>query len=170
MDKISVPHSLPVSLELAEFQSYSKTALPILIEANLRAATESQLRPIEDELKETLMDTVRRCLSMVTENFKSMKRRSSKMSDAQRGSKRDSMRDVEASNKSPGKDLGLSDLTTSVANEESRRPEHKAHELTLGNLNGIARGTDQDNAILRGFDGGSHLCACVCHVFSQSGK
>lgn len=66
----SVAPSSPASQELREFEAYNRTALPRLVEANLQAIVDTQMRPIEDNLRTLVVDIVRRCQSTVEENFR----------------------------------------------------------------------------------------------------
>ena len=43
----NVEPSSPRSEELRNFETYNRTALPLLVEANLRAIVDSQIAPIE---------------------------------------------------------------------------------------------------------------------------
>ena len=63
--------SSPRSQELQDFEAYNRTALPILVEANLRAIVESQVAPIEEHVRAMVVDIVRTCQSTVAHNFRS---------------------------------------------------------------------------------------------------
>ncbi len=60
----------PASQELEEFEAYNRTALPRLVEANLQAIVNTEMVPIEENLRRLLVDIVRRCQSTVAENFR----------------------------------------------------------------------------------------------------
>ena len=61
--------SSPASRELRDFETYNRTALPLLVEANLRAIVESQIAPIEERVRAMVVDIVRTCQSTVARNF-----------------------------------------------------------------------------------------------------
>ncbi len=63
--------SSPRSRELRDFEAYNRTALPILVEANLRAIVESQVAPIEEHVRAMVVEIVRTCQSTVAHNFRS---------------------------------------------------------------------------------------------------
>ena len=59
----------PQSRELADFEAYSRTELPRLVEANLQILVNAEISPIEESLKSMLVDIVRRCQSTVAQNY-----------------------------------------------------------------------------------------------------
>ena len=59
----------PASQEIADFETYSSRALPLLVEANLQALVSAEMAPLEDSLRTLLVDIVRRCQSTVAQNF-----------------------------------------------------------------------------------------------------
>ena len=61
--------SSPGSRELRDFEVYSRTALPLLVEAHLRAIVESQVAPIEERVRAMVVDIVRTCQSTVARSF-----------------------------------------------------------------------------------------------------
>ncbi|KAL9069045.1 MAG: hypothetical protein Q9161_005803 [Pseudevernia consocians] len=66
--------SSPQSNELRIFEAYNRTALPLLVEASLRAAVNARMEPIEEQLRALLVDIVRNCQSTVAQNFELMNR------------------------------------------------------------------------------------------------
>ena len=66
----SFPPSSPATQEFEEFEAYNSRALPQLVEANLQAMVNTQMEPIEENLRRLLVDVVRRCSSTVVENFR----------------------------------------------------------------------------------------------------
>lgn len=52
-----------------DFEAYNRTALPLLVEANLQAVVSVDMAPMEESLKALLVDIVRRCQSTVAQNF-----------------------------------------------------------------------------------------------------
>ncbi|KAK0511334.1 hypothetical protein JMJ35_005907 [Cladonia borealis] len=60
----------PESQELRDFGTYSRTALPLLVEANLQSLISAGIVPIEENVKKLLVDIVRTCLSAVAQNYK----------------------------------------------------------------------------------------------------
>ena len=62
--------SSPATQELEEFEAYNRRALPRLVEANLQAMVNTEMVPIEENLRRLLVDIVRRCQSTVAENFR----------------------------------------------------------------------------------------------------
>ena len=61
--------SSPGSRELRDFEVYSRTTLPLLVEANLRVIVESQVAPIEERVRAMVVDIVRTCQSTVARTF-----------------------------------------------------------------------------------------------------
>ena len=61
--------SSPGSRELRDFENYNRTALPLLVEANLRAIVDSHIAPIEERVRAMVVDIVRTCQSTVARNF-----------------------------------------------------------------------------------------------------
>ncbi|KAM0798476.1 hypothetical protein BDR22DRAFT_374189 [Usnea florida] len=61
--------SSPGSRELRDFELYSRTTLPLLVEANLRAIVEAHVAPIEERVRAMVVDIVRTCQSTVARNF-----------------------------------------------------------------------------------------------------
>jgi hypothetical protein len=59
----------PESSRLAEFEAFSRSELPRLVEANLQAMAQAETKPIEAKLKELLVDIVRRCQSTVSQRW-----------------------------------------------------------------------------------------------------
>ena len=59
----------PRSLELRDFETYNRTALPLLVEANLRSLMEFQLAPIEERVRAMVIDIVRESQSTVARDF-----------------------------------------------------------------------------------------------------
>ncbi|KAL9003955.1 MAG: hypothetical protein Q9188_003204 [Gyalolechia gomerana] len=55
----------PQSQDVAEFDRYTQTELPLLVEANLQHL----IAPLEEGLKAMLVDIVRRCHSTVAQNY-----------------------------------------------------------------------------------------------------
>ena len=68
----NVEPSSPRSEELRNFETYNRTALPLLVEANLRAIVESQIAPIEERVRAMVVDIVRTSQSTVVRNFNRM--------------------------------------------------------------------------------------------------
>lgn len=66
----SLAPSSPATQELEEFEAYSRRALPRLVEANLQAMVNTEMVPLEENLRRLLVDIVRRCQSTVAENFR----------------------------------------------------------------------------------------------------
>ena len=69
--------SSPRSQEIANFEVYSRTALPLLVEASLRPIMESHFAP----MRELFIDVVRTCQSTVARNYHSMVGSSSSVND-----------------------------------------------------------------------------------------
>ena len=61
--------SSPNSQGLSDFETYSKTELPRLIEANLQVMVDAEVAPLEENIKLLLVDVVRRCQSTVAQNY-----------------------------------------------------------------------------------------------------
>ncbi|KAL9035856.1 MAG: hypothetical protein Q9180_004626 [Flavoplaca navasiana] len=59
----------PRSQNLEDFETYSRTELPRLVEANLQVMVNAQIAPLEESLKAMLVDLVRRCQSTVAQNY-----------------------------------------------------------------------------------------------------
>ena len=66
----SLAPSSPATQELEEFEAYNRRALPRLVEANLQAMVNTEMVPLEENLRRLLVDIVRRCQSTVAENFR----------------------------------------------------------------------------------------------------
>ena len=67
--------SSPLSQDLRAFEAYeaySRTEVPLLVEARLRAIVESQIAPIEERVRAMVVDIVRTSQSTVTRNFNLM--------------------------------------------------------------------------------------------------
>lgn len=62
--------SSPALQDFEDFEEYSRRALPRLVEANLREMVNTEMVPIEENLRRLLVDVVHRCQSTVTENFR----------------------------------------------------------------------------------------------------
>ena len=61
--------SSPSLQGLSDFESYSRTELPRLIEANLQAMVDAEVAPLEENIKALVVDVVRRCQSTVAQNY-----------------------------------------------------------------------------------------------------
>ncbi|KAL8671571.1 MAG: hypothetical protein Q9168_003933 [Polycauliona sp. 1 TL-2023] len=59
----------PSSQSLDDFEAYSRTELPRLVEENLQVMVDAQIAPLEESLKAMLVDIVRRCQSDVAQNY-----------------------------------------------------------------------------------------------------
>lgn len=59
----------PRSRILEDFETYSRTELPRLVEANLQVMVDARIAPLEESLKAMLVDIVRRCQSTVAQNY-----------------------------------------------------------------------------------------------------
>ncbi|KAL8791001.1 MAG: hypothetical protein Q9195_006075 [Heterodermia aff. obscurata] len=59
----------PQSRSFADFEAYSRTELPRLVEANLQVIVSSEMAPLEESLRAMLVDIVRRCQSTVVQNY-----------------------------------------------------------------------------------------------------
>ncbi|KAL8707725.1 MAG: hypothetical protein Q9220_007305 [cf. Caloplaca sp. 1 TL-2023] len=59
----------PQSLDLADFEAYTRVELPRLVEANLQSLVNAEFAPLEDHLRAMLVDIVRRCQSTVAQNY-----------------------------------------------------------------------------------------------------
>lgn len=59
----------PASQEIADFESYSRRALPVLVEATLQAVVGAEMAPIEESFRNLLVDIVRTSHSIVAQNF-----------------------------------------------------------------------------------------------------
>ena len=57
------------SQELRDFDTYNRTTLPLLVEANLRAIVESQIAPIEERVRAMVVDIVRTCQLTVARDY-----------------------------------------------------------------------------------------------------
>ena len=65
----SLGPSSPGSRELRDFEAYSRTALPLLVEAHLQVIVSSQVAPIEERVRAMMVDIVRTCQSTVARSF-----------------------------------------------------------------------------------------------------
>lgn len=63
----------PASQDLAAFQTYNRTALPFMVEAELQGIIDAQLAPVGRHISGMLVEIVRRCQSVVSENFQSLR-------------------------------------------------------------------------------------------------
>ena len=59
----------PQSQNFADFEAYSRTELPRLVEASLQAIVSTEMAPLEENLRAMLVDIVRRCQSTVAQNY-----------------------------------------------------------------------------------------------------
>ena len=62
--------SSPATQEFEEFEAYNRRALPQLVEANLQAMVNTEMVPIEENLRRLLVGLVRRCQSTVAEHYR----------------------------------------------------------------------------------------------------
>ena len=65
----ATPVRSPQSRGFADFEAYSRTELPRLVEANLQAMINAEMAPLEENLRAMLVDIVRRCQSTVAQNY-----------------------------------------------------------------------------------------------------
>ena len=73
MQKESDRAGSPESQDLRDFGTYSRTALPLLVEANLQSIINAEMVPIEENVKKLLVDIVRNCMSTVAQNYKQLR-------------------------------------------------------------------------------------------------
>ena len=64
------PQSLG-SRELADFEAYNDLVLPLLVEADLQSLIDVEMAPIEQNARNMLVDIVRRCQTVVSQNYHS---------------------------------------------------------------------------------------------------
>ena len=161
----SMTPSSPASQELWEFGAYSRAALPQLVEANLRATLDTDLKPIEENLRTQLVDIVRRCQSVVEENFRIT--RGSKVGTG------DGLEPIISAQ--PGEDVPLSHTPVPATTMQGQmtdffhEPPLMAPEMNISfaPIAGFTGGPDPFKGQLVDSTYGTlpEPCECVCHVF-----
>jgi len=66
----SIARSSPASQELRDFEAYNRTMLPRLVEENLQVVVNTEMAPLEQNIRSQLVDIVRRCLSTLAQNYR----------------------------------------------------------------------------------------------------
>ena len=161
--------SSPATQELEEFEAYNRRALPRLVEANLQAMVNTEMVPIEENLRRLLVDIVRRCQSTVAENFR-LTRPPSKVSTnslQQSSSEAISPLQTRGETSLPHSQLlapNIADITLGFFEE----PPH-VHMEAGSSYPRPPEGTDrleppQDQFTDSGYGGFLEACDCNCHV------
>ena len=165
----SVEPSSPQSEELRNFETYNRTALPLLVEANLRAIVESQIAPIEERVRAMIVDIVRTSQSTVARNFNSMNAPTSSADDeTQPHSQTVRLAELGAlSIDEPAQTFGVDDADH--PSELYHEPPHLNAEVsaTFPDSVSIATGS-QNHSSDSGYSSLPNSCACSCHGYSNT--
>lgn len=165
----NVEPSLPRSEELRNFEAYNRTALPLLVEANLRSIVESRIAPIEEHVRAMVVDIVRTSQSTVARNFNLMNAPTSSADDrTQPHSQTVNLADLGTQPpEEPARTSG--DDGADHPSELYREPPHlnaEASATSLGPMSSV-----QEFQILSSDSGYSSIpnsCACSCHDYSKT--
>ena len=167
MDDISpgnLEPSSPRSQELQDFEAYNRTALPLLVEANLRAIVESQIAPIEGRLRAMVVDIMRTSQSTVARNFNLMNAPTSLVDDrTQPHSQTVTLAELGTHTREEPTQTSGDDAADNPS-ELYREPPHlnaEASAATPGPVS-IATGS-QDPSSDSGYSSNPQSCACSCH-------
>ncbi|KAG8533891.1 uncharacterized protein KY384_001632 [Bacidia gigantensis] len=158
----------PGSQELLEFEAYNRTALPLLVEANLRTVIDSQLKPIEEDLKAALTDIVRRCQTMVADNFQVMKNKSSDatIASASPDLRRDSSNpfDVHSNIGKSSRPSNFSHPPTAFYQEPQLLDPEAANFMPINAAQNVYNAENVDS----GYGSLTRNCLCICHDLMES--
>ena len=171
-DDITLENLEPVSPRsqgLRDFENYSQTALPLLVEANLRAIVETQNAPIEERVRAMFVNIVRTCQSTVARNFHlTVSQPSSANGRMQSSSQTIAPAETNVHTRTERGNSSRDD-TTDDSLDFSREPPHLNAEVSapflgpLGNVTG-SQGPNSDS----GFESSPFSCACSCHDYSNT--
>ena len=165
----SVEPSSPRSEELRNFEAYNRTALPLLVEANLRAIVESRIAPIEEHVRARIVDIVRTSQSTVARNFNLMNAPTSSADDrTQPHSQTVTLADLRTqSREEPARTSG--DDSTDHPSELYREPPHLNAEASATSLGPLSsRQEFQNLSSDSGYSSIANSCACSCHDYSNT--
>ena len=158
----------PQSLELRDFETYNRTALPLLVEANLRALMESQIAPIEERVRAMVVDILRDCQSTVARRFHLTRSPTLLVNDRTQSPSQPT--NLFQAGVQSGAEHPISrDETTDDPLDFFREPPHVASEAStsfLGPINtvmGLQNPTSDS-----GYASLPSSCGCSCHDYSNS--
>ena len=164
----NVEPSSPRSEELRSFETYNRTALPILVEAHLRAIVEAQIAPIEERVREMVVEIVRTCQSTVARNFALMITPTSADDRTQPHSQTVTLADLGTNTRQePARTSG--DDGADHPSELYREPPHLNAEASATSLGPVSN--VQECPTLSSDSGYSSIpnsCACFCHDYSNT--
>ena len=171
-DEISaetVGPSSPRSEELRNFETYSRTALPILVEAQLRAIVESQFAPIGERVRSMVVDIVRTSQSTVARNFNLMIASTFSADDrTQPHSQTVTQAEIGVHTREVPARLTMNDTADNPL-DLYREPPHlnaEASATTLGSASSVT-GT-QNLSSDSGYSSTPNSCGCFCHGYSNT--
>ena len=164
-----VEPSSPQSEELRNFETYNRTALPLLVEANLRAIVESQIAPIEERVRAMIVDIVRTAQSTIARNFNSMNAPTSSADDeTQPHSQTVRLAELGAlSSEEPAQTFGIDGADH--PSELYHEPPHLNAEASASFPDpvSIAIGS-QYHSSDSGYSSLPFSCPCSCHGYSNT--
>ena len=162
----------PRSRELQDFETYNRTALPLLVEASLRATMESEFAPIEERLRAMVVDIVRTCQSAVAQNFHLTIAPASSANDQSQSPSR-TILSIETAVQTHGEPF-QSFPNSSAANPPDfyREPPHLSAEASIPFASSIyshgsAIGSQNSNSD-SGYGSAPPSCDCSCHGYSNT--
>ena len=142
------------------------TALPVLVDANLQGIVSAEMAPIEENLRQLLVDIVRRCQSTVAQNFQQMKGMRSDASN----STQCSAAQITAG-KMPVRDANIAERQISspeIPNSPTlfyQEPPHvtveAGAELPCGTQKKLFVDAESSDS---GYGSMDHICHCNCHL------
>ena len=156
---------------MRDFEAYNQTALPLLVEANLRAIVESQIAPIEDRVRAMVVDIVRTCQSTVARNFNLMIASTSSVDDrTQPHSQTVTLGESSANTREELARLPRNDTADNPL-DLYREPPHLNAEASTTFPDPVSMATGSQNLDSdSGYSSIPHSCACSCHNHSNTGN
>ena len=153
------------------FETYNRTALPLLVEASLRAIVESQIAPIEERVRAMVVDIVRTSQSAVARNLNFIIAKTSSADErTQPLSPTLILAEIGVHTREEPARLFRND-TADDPLDLYREPPHlsaEASATTLGPVSSLS-GTQNLNSD-SGYSSIPNSCACFCHDYSNTGN
>ena len=158
------------SQELRDFDTYNRTTLPLLVEANLRAIVESQIAPIEERVRAMVVDIVRTCQLTVARNYQLTIAPASLTNDPIESSTQtiSSTENVGQMDREPIQTFGDGTAGLDFFHEPSYINAEASVSLPGPIYNHTSITGSQNSSSNSGYSSSPLSCSCSCHGFSNS--
>ena len=162
----------PGSQEQREYDNYTRTELPLLVEASIQSVIDTEMTPIEENVKKILVDIVRDCQSKMARKYEQMKRtRSSASPSTQHSSQGFTTAQTTEEVSIPNSQTSLSDPSRPLTLLNNESPYVAINTVPAGVEEfheNVSRQSHQSQ--LDGYGSSFESCFCNCHINTNTNE